>query len=160
MNNTIIEQPKQQIQPEYLTITLIEQLNNINVSNTKQKTISNILSLCPFCNTQLGMCHCYNNESFDSRCCGIFYHLCPIITKEYSDKKTEFCPKHIYDYCESGYCITHAYNSNNSNNNNNSIYYTILCCPCKFSIFNICFIGSICNHIVNKIWNTQRNYLI
>ena len=49
-----------------------------------------------------GKC-CYSRESYDSRCCGACYWLCPSKTVE---DQCEFCHNNFCDYWKSGYIQT------------------------------------------------------
>jgi len=117
-------------------------------------------------------CGCYKENSTDTRCCGLCYYCCPAkhIDKNIDEKRCDCCPVDFEDYWYSGYVQTTAGYGNTAEDING------LCCwccfPVKFPLFFPCFLGSLCNHAINKCCATtccaslggcaapiKRNYL-
>ena len=100
------------------------------------------------------LCGCYNKYSYDSRCCGLCYcikrnKMNKVKYMElYKTNQCHICPRNIYDYTESIYF-----------NTCDDCLCTAFCCPIKFPLFYLCFLGSICNHCVNCCLETDHNFL-
>ena len=98
---------------------------------------------------------CYKRDSFDSRCCGLCYSIKrhkinQIKDQEELNKITQIhlCPISVCDFTDSCYFNTY-----------DDCLCTAVCCPIKFPLFFVCFLGSIVNHCVNCSCLTNRNYL-
>lgn len=101
------------------------------------------------------LCGCYNRNSYDSRCCGLCYcikrhKINQIKTQEELNAINQWhlCPISVCDFTESIYFNTY-----------DDCLCTAFCCPIKFPLFFVCFLGSIVNHCVNCSCLTNRNYL-
>lgn len=96
------------------------------------------------------ICDCYSQESVDSRCCGLCYHLCSAPV----DDQCQICPVDLDEYINSGYCKT-----TDLPNSPDDCVCTTICCPLKISLFMPCLLGSILNGYLNCFCSTNKNYL-
>ena len=98
-------------------------------------------------------CGCYAKNSPDSRCCGLCYLCCPD-KEEYKINTCECCPKNLYD----------NYNYNIADeteimNDNHKFCWCLICLPFSIGCFLPCVLGASFNTCINKIRDTDLNYL-
>ena len=122
--------------------------NSRHITNSRRNQRRRLEDCCIF-----NICECYKRASYDSRCCGICYHSCPLKTSN-ENEQCQFCPVNIDSYIDSGYCKT-----TDLPGGPDDCLCTTFCCPIKFPMFFICFVGSIFNSYMNCCCSTHKNYL-
>ena len=132
---------------------------NIQVNVPKQQQLKN--NCCCFqcnckqyCNDCCKNCfQCYFGPYADGRLCGLCYHC----SKKTNDEKCDICLYSLSEHLKSGFFTTIDSLSSAQDDN---CCCTLFCLPVKFPIFLPCFLGSICNSLLNKCCSTKKiNYL-
>ena len=92
---------------------------------------------------------CYEEDSPDTRCCGLCYCCCRAknIYKETDKERCDCCPNDIHEYWYSGYVQTTSGYGNSAEDINGLCCW--LCFPLKFPVFFPCFLGSLVNQMLN-----------
>ena len=160
--------------PQYIINQPILDEDEIHVINTPPRIIRQLDTILPTTNNiplmkqlypskcikcckdiyNLCCCYsgCYKKNSFDVRCCGICYLLCPLTKDNYNfvdSEQCECCPSNVTIYCDSPYIVTYDL----------SVNCTWFCIPLKLPVTSPCLLGSLFNQCVNYVRNTHHNYL-
>jgi len=124
-------------------------MNNTIMNNTITKQITpidNIEKSAGQCD-----CGCYNEESFDTRCCGLCYCglcNCCFSTRKNppSNEECDFCMRDFWEHWKSAYIQTIT---GYGRGEESECCCTCLCLPLKFPLFFPCLLGALFNQLLN-----------
>lgn len=154
---TYIDTPPNYEEPIIIVSTINKDCKKVNKKIVKKQKKTKITEDNLF--ERKGKC-CYSKESDDSRCCGVCYWLC---TSNTHKERCECCPNTFCDYWKSGYIQTTEGSVNKEDSCRefecDDCFCTVICFPFKFPVFFPCFLGSLFNEGVNKLCESNRNYL-
>jgi len=95
-------------------------------------------------------CGCYQENSTDTRCCGLCWRFCPAknIDKNLDRERCDFCPNDFSEFWYSGYIQTNAGYGTKEEDVNGLCCW--LCFPLKCPVFFPCGLGALINQAINK----------